>query len=118
MLFRSFYDELNRKAARLIEGLRSAVDDSGMAGQVTAVGSLLTLFFTKQQVRDYEGAKKSDTRRFAAFFGEMLDRGIFLPPSQFEALFVSAAHTEDDIDRTVAACRESFRSLLATAPAD
>ncbi len=112
-----FYDELNRKAARLIEGLRGALDDSGMAGQVTAVGSLLTLFFTKQPVRDYEGAKRSDTRRFAAFFGEMLDRGVFLPPSQFEALFVSAAHTEHDIDRTVAACRESFRSLLATAPA-
>ncbi len=113
-----FYDELNRKAARLIEGLRSALDDSGMAGQVAAVGSLLTLFFTKPPVRDYEGAKKSDTRRFAVFFGEMLDRGVFLPPSQFEALFVSAAHTEDDIDRTVAVCRESFRSLLATAPAD
>ncbi len=112
-----FYDELNRKAARLIEGLRSAIDDSGMAGQVSSVGSLLTLFFTKQPVRDYSGAKKSDTRRFAAFFEEMLDRGVFLPPSQFEALFVSAAHTEEQIDRTVAACRESFHALLAAAPA-
>ena len=112
-----FYDELNRKAARLIEGLRSAIDDSGMAGQVSSVGSLLTLFFTKQPVLDYSGAKKSDTRRFAAFFEEMLDRGVFLPPSQFEALFVSAAHTEEQIDRTVAACRESFHALLAAAPA-
>jgi len=112
-----FYDELNRKAARLIEGLRSAVDDSGLPAQITSVGSLLTLFFTKQRVRDYAGAKKSDTGRFAAFFSEMLDRGIFLPPSQFEALFVSAAHTEADIDRTVAACRETFKSLLAAAPA-
>ncbi len=112
-----FYDELNRKAARLIEGLRSAVDDSGLPAQITSVGSLLTLFFTKQRVRDYAGAKKSDTGRFAAFFSEMLDREIFLPPSQFEALFVSAAHTEADIDRTVAACRETFKSLLAAAPA-
>jgi len=113
-----FYDDLNRKAARLIEGLRSALDDSGVVGQITSVGSLLTLFFTRQPVRDYEGAKKSDTQRFAAFFGEMLDRGVFLPPSQFEALFVSAAHTEDDIARTVAACRESLKALLAAAPAD
>ena len=112
-----FYDDLNRKAARLIEGLRSAVDDSGVAGQVSSVGSLLTLFFTKQPVRDYAGAQRSDTRRYAAFFGEMLDRNVFLPPSQFEALFVSAAHTEDDIDRTVAACREGLNSLLAAAPA-
>jgi glutamate-1-semialdehyde 2,1-aminomutase len=112
-----FYDDLNRKAARLIEGLRSAVDDSGVAGQVSSVGSLLTLFFTKQPVRDYAGAQRSDTRRYAAFFGEMLDRNVFLPPSQFEALFVSAAHTEDDIDRTVAACREGLNSLLAATPA-
>lgn len=112
-----FYDDLNRKAARLIEGLRSAVDDSGVAGQVSSVGSLLTLFFTKQPVRDYAGAQRSDARRYAAFFGEMLDRNVFLPPSQFEALFVSAAHTEDDIDRTVAACREGLNSLLAATPA-
>ncbi len=112
-----FYNELNRKAARLIEGLRSAIDDSGLAAQVSSVGSLLTLFFTKQPVRDYSGARKSDTQRFAAFFEEMLHKGVFLPPSQFEALFVSAAHTEEQIDRTVAACRESFHALLAAAPA-
>ncbi len=112
-----FYDDLNRKAARLIEGFRSALDDTSAAGQVTSVGSLLTIFFTKQRVRDYSGAKKSDTRRFASFFVEMADRGIFLPPSQFEALFVSSAHSEDDIDRTVAACRESLKAILATAPA-
>jgi len=113
-----FYEELNAKAARLAEGFRSALESSGIAGQVNAVGSLLTPFFTNQPVRDYDGARKSDTRRFAAFFGEMLDRGIFLPPSQFEALFVSAAHTENDIDRTVAACRESFKAVLTAVPAD
>ena len=67
-------------------------------------------------MRNYAGAKKSDTARFAAFFHQMLARGIFLPPSQFEALFVSAAHTEDDIDRTIAAARESLRAVVS-APA-
>jgi glutamate-1-semialdehyde 2,1-aminomutase len=61
-------------------------------------------------VRDYAGAKKCDTRRFASFFRAMLERGIFLAPSQFEALFVSAAHTDADIDRTIAAFRESLVS--------
>jgi glutamate-1-semialdehyde 2,1-aminomutase len=74
------------------------------------VGSLLTLFFSGEPVRDYAGAKKCDTGRFAAFFRAMLDRGIFLAPSQFEALFVSAAHSDTDIDRTIAAFRESLAS--------
>jgi glutamate-1-semialdehyde 2,1-aminomutase len=108
-----FYDELNRKAQRLAEGLRAALKDSGIPGHVNIAGSLLTLFFTPDEVRDYAGAKKSDTTRFAAFFSQMLARGIFLPPSQFEALFVSAAHTEADIDRTIAAARESLHAIAA-----
>ncbi len=102
-----FYDELNKKAQRLADGLRSALGESRIPGQVNVAGSLLTLFFTPDPVRDYTGAKKSDTARFAVFFAEMLERGIFLPPSQFEALFVSSAHTGSDIDRTIAAARES-----------
>lgn len=101
-----FYDSLNRKAQRLAEGLRSALADSRVPGQVNVAGSLLTLFFTAEPVRDYAGAKTSDTKRFAAFFREMLQRGTFLPPSQFEALFVSAAHTDADIDATIAAAHE------------
>ena len=108
-----FYEELNRKAARLVEGLREALRSSGLGGQVNAAGSLLTLFFSRESVKDYDGAKRSDTRRFAAFFSEMLDRGVALPPSQFEALFVSAAHTEQEIARTVEACRESLSAVLA-----
>ena len=115
---RGFYEDLNRKAERLVAGLREALDSSGVVGQLNSAGSLATLFFSPQPVRDYEGAKKSDTRRFAAFFTEMLDRGVFLAPSQFEALFVSAAHTEEDIDRTLAACRESLKAVLSAAPAD
>ena len=111
-----FYEALNRKAQRLAEGLRAALKESGVAGHVNIAGSLLTVFFTAEAVRDYAGAKKSDTALFAAFFHQMLARGIFLPPSQFEALFVSAAHSEDDIDRTSAAARESLRAVVS-APA-
>lgn len=112
-----FYEPLNKRAAWLADGFRSALDDSGLPARVNAAGSLLTLFFTGEPVRDYAGAKRADTRRFAAFFHEMLSRGIFLPPSQFEALFVSAAHTDADIDRTISAARESLKALRTAAPA-
>ena len=115
---KGFYGVLEKKSSRLVEGLRARLKESGVPGRVNAVGSLATLFFADQPVRDYEGAKKCETRRFAAFFTEMLDRGIFLPPSQFEALFVSAAHTEAEIDRTIEACGESLKAILAAAPAD
>jgi glutamate-1-semialdehyde 2,1-aminomutase len=62
-------------------------------------------------VRNYDDAKKSDGAKFAAFFQAMLDRGVFLPPSQFEALFISAAHTDEDIDRTIEAARESLKAI-------
>jgi glutamate-1-semialdehyde 2,1-aminomutase len=106
-----FYDALNLKAQRLADGLRAALNESGVAGRVALAGSLLTLFFASEPVRDYAAAKKTDTSRFAAFFNEMLGRGIFFPPSQFEALFVSSAHLDQDIDRTIAAARESLQII-------
>jgi glutamate-1-semialdehyde 2,1-aminomutase len=106
-----FYDGLNKKAERLAHGLRAALQESGVPGQVNTAGSLLTLFFAGEPVRDYAAAKKSDTARFAAFFREMLGRGILLPPSQFEALFVSAAHTDDDIEHTLSAARKSLQAV-------
>lgn len=106
-----FYDALDRKARRLASGLRAALDATGVAGEVSVTGSLLTLFFTDQRVRDYAAAKKSDTARFAEFFNAMLERGIFLPPSQFEALFVSAAHSEEDIESTIVAARQSLQAI-------
>jgi glutamate-1-semialdehyde 2,1-aminomutase len=109
-----FYPELMRKTVRLADGLRSALAATGVAGQVNLCASLLTLFFTDSPVRNYSDAKKSDTGRFARFYGEMLGQGILLPPSQFEAWFVSAAHTDDDIDRTIEAAR---RSLIASSTA-
>jgi len=102
-----FYEVLDARAKRLGDGIASAIAATDAPATATRVGSLLTLFFTREPVRDYAGAKKSDKRRFAGFFHAMLDRGIFLAPSQFEALFVSSAHSDADITRTIAACRES-----------
>lgn len=103
-----FYDVLGKRAARLEEGLRSAVAAAGVAGQVQFVGSLMTLFFASQPVRNFSDASRCDTARFGAFFRAMLERGVLLAPSQFEALFVSAAHTDTDIDATIRAARESL----------
>jgi glutamate-1-semialdehyde 2,1-aminomutase len=93
------YGQLEEKAARLERALSGTMT-------VNRVGSMLTWFFTGKPVTDYESAKQSDAKRFGRFFHLMLDRGFYLPPSQFEALFVSAAHSDEDIDRTVAAARE------------
>ncbi len=109
-----FYDSLNEKSQRLADGLRSALSEAKVPGRVNVAGSLLTLFFTADPVRDYADVKKSNTARFAAFFREMLERGIFLPPSQFEALFVSAVHTDADIDHAIAAVRESLSAISAS----
>jgi glutamate-1-semialdehyde 2,1-aminomutase len=95
------YSQMESRAARLT----SAVPD-GIT--VNRVGSMFTLFFTGQAVTDYESAKQSDTGRFGRFFRLMLDRGIYLAPSQFEAAFLSAAHSDEDIGRTMDAARECF----------
>jgi glutamate-1-semialdehyde 2,1-aminomutase len=107
------YTKINERAPRLVEGLRAALAESGVAGQVNAMGSLATLFFTPAPVRNYSDAKRSDTRRYARFFREMLDRGIFLAPSQYEAAFVSAAHTSEDVERTIGAARDSLKAIAA-----
>ena len=105
-----FYEALDACAKRLGDGITKVLRESGASATEGRVGSLLTLFFLSEPVRDYADAKKCDTRRFASFFRAMLERGIFLAPSQFEALFVSAAHSDADIDRTIAAFRESLVS--------
>ena len=95
------YDQLNR-----VTGALAARAPENIT--VNRVGSMMTWFFTDQPVTDYTTAKACDTKLFARFFHAMLERGIYLPPSQFEALFVSAAHTEADLARTLDAARESF----------
>jgi glutamate-1-semialdehyde 2,1-aminomutase len=104
------YGRLEALSARLEEGLRKAARDAGVPHVVQRVGSMITLFFNPDPVHNYEDAKRSDTKRFARFFWEMLARGVYLPCSQFEAAFVSAAHTEDLIDRTIEAASEALRA--------
>lgn len=111
------YDEMTQMARRLVFGIREELADAGIPAQVNAIGSLSTIFFAPGPVRNYTDAKRSDTRRYARFFREMLDRGIFLAPSQFEAAFLSAAHTSADVDRTLAAAQESLQTLAAESAA-
>lgn len=103
------YESLEKKAALLEKGLREAVRDSGW--QINRAGSIMTLFFSQNPVLDYKTAVASDVKLYARFFWEMLNRGIYLPPSQFEALFLSVAHTEKDIERTVEAAVQSLREI-------
>jgi glutamate-1-semialdehyde 2,1-aminomutase len=90
-------------------GLQEAVEQARAPACVTRLGSVLTLFFTPGPVTDWESAACSDRQRFAVFFHRMLEQGVYLPPSQFEAWFVSLAHTEDDIRRTIEAVRTALR---------
>ncbi len=97
------YEELERKGARLEEGLAGA---GPRAGNVQRVGAMLTLFMCNRSVRNFEDAQACDTERYGALFRHLLERAIYVAPSQFEAMFVSLAHSDDDIDRTVEAVGE------------
>lgn len=105
------YEGIEKLAGRLVAGLRREIAASGVAAQVNSIGSLSTIFFSSDEVTNYIEAKRADTRKYARFFREMLDRGIFLAPSQFEAAFVSASHTEEDIERTIGAAGEALRVI-------
>lgn len=105
------YERLEALSALLEAGLRAAAEAAGVPSQVARVGSMLTLFFAPGPVTDWESASRSDTQRFAKYFWGMLDRGVYLPCSQYEAMFVSAAHTEADVDATVKAAREVLAGL-------
>ena len=102
------YERLEQLGKRLGDGLATAAQAAGVPACVNRVGSLMTLFFAPGPITDYASAKTADTARFGAFFRKMRDRGVFLPPSQFEALFVSLAHTDGDIDQILAAARQSL----------
>lgn len=102
------YEELERKSALLARGLAEAAREAGLVLSFNRVGSMLCTFFTETPVVDYATACTADTRRFAAFFQSMLEQGIYLAPSQFEAAFVSLAHTDEQIQRTVEAARKAF----------
>ncbi|WP_237227891.1 glutamate-1-semialdehyde 2,1-aminomutase [Rubinisphaera sp. JC750] len=105
------YERLEEMGQRLAAGLGQAAEKAGIPHQVAQVGSMLTLFFNDQPVRNFSVSSKNNTELFAKFFHGMLDEGMYLPCSQYEAWFVSAAHTDDDIDRTIQAADRVLAGL-------
>jgi glutamate-1-semialdehyde 2,1-aminomutase len=105
------YRQLTALGTKLAAGLADAARDAGIPLHVNALGSTVTPFFTDQPVRDFRSATASDTERYAAFFKGMLQRGIYPPPSQYEAWFLSAAHTPKDVAQTIAAARSALKAL-------
>lgn len=105
------YDYLEFLGARLEAGLKAAIADTGVSAQVNRVGALATIFFTDRPVRDWDGAATCDTDKFARYFSGMLERGYLIAPSQFEALFLSCAHTPAEVDAFIEAAREVLASL-------
>ncbi len=107
------YEGIHELAARLTSGLEEVLTRAGIRAQVNKIGSLSTIFFAPHPVANYSDAKRSDTKLYARFFREMLQRGILLAPSQFEAAFVSAAHTPADIERTIKAAADALETISA-----
>ena len=105
------YSRLEQLGKVLADRLREAASAAGMPHQIARVGSMWTLFFNPDPVTNYDVAKKSDTARFARFFWAMLDRGVYLPCSQFEAAFLSGTHTEQHVAQTIAAAREALTEI-------
>ena len=105
------YRLLEERGRQLGQGLSRAAREAGVAATLNRVGSMMTLFFTPGPVTDYASAKKSDTQAYAKFFRAMLTQGIYLAPSQFEAVFLSTAHTPADVAKTLKAARAAFNKL-------
>ncbi|MBN4054290.1 glutamate-1-semialdehyde 2,1-aminomutase [Nitrospira defluvii] len=105
------YEKLESRAADLAAGILDAAKRAKVKIQINRVGSQMTLFFNKGEVKDYQSALRSDTKRFGKFFRALLEQGVYMPPSQFEALFLSTAHSPGDIDKTIAAVFEAFKKV-------
>ncbi len=105
------YDRLEELSKRLAEGLANAAKEAGAKVTFNRVGSMMTCFFREGEVIDFSSAAASDTERYGKFWREMLARGVYLAPSQFEAAFVSLAHTKEEIDYTIEAAREAFKAV-------
>jgi glutamate-1-semialdehyde 2,1-aminomutase len=102
------YQQLEQRTAALVEGVLGAAKKKGVALTANRVGSMFTWFFQAGEVNDWESAAKSDTQAFGTFHRGMLDKGVYLPPSQFEAMFMSAAHSESDVQQTIAAAEQAL----------
>jgi len=105
------YEELERKTKQLTEGIKQAANETGISLQINQIASMFSLFFNKEPVTDYEGVLKSDSDMFIKYFYGMLKRGIYLAPSAYEASFVSLAHTDGDIKKTIEAVYETFEEI-------
>ncbi|MDE2509920.1 MAG: aspartate aminotransferase family protein, partial [Elusimicrobia bacterium] len=105
------YPRLEELGDYLCEGFRSAAADAGVTLCIQSFGSMITPFFAKGPVTDYASALKADKLAYGRFFHQMLKRGVYLPPAQWEALFVSYAHSEGELDHAIAAAREAFRAV-------
>jgi glutamate-1-semialdehyde 2,1-aminomutase len=105
------YEELERRSARLSAGLQAAATEAGVAATINRVGSMLTAFFRDGKVSTWDDAKGSDTKLYSVWFNSMLENGVYLAPSQYECAFVSAAHDDDSIDRTVQAAGRALRGI-------
>jgi glutamate-1-semialdehyde 2,1-aminomutase len=113
----TLYDRLEERTGQLAHGLHDVMERHGVAHQCARAGSMFGLFFTPDPVYDLEGARKSDRTLFAKYYAAMLDRGTYLAPSPFEANFLSAAHTQRDIERTIAAADASLAAVLTASGA-
>ncbi len=105
------YDRLEQKSDMLCKGIREAFEAAGIPAYHTRVGAMFCTFFNGDEVTNYEEAARSDTKRFGRYFHNMLNHGVNLAPSQFEAAFMSLAHGEDEISQTIEACRKSLKAL-------
>jgi glutamate-1-semialdehyde 2,1-aminomutase len=105
------YQDLEKKTYYLTEAISEKAEENGISITINRGTGMFTLFFTAGPVRDYRTAKTSDTKRFAQFFIEMMEQGIYLPPSQFEAWFISLAHTQKNLDQTIEACDTAFKKM-------
>ncbi len=110
-LTRGLYRQMSELGAHLADGLADAARGAGVALQVNGIGSTLTPFFTSTPVKNYQTAIKSDAARYGTFFKGMLARGVYPPPSQFEAWFLSGAHTQRDVEKTIKAAREAMKEV-------
>jgi glutamate-1-semialdehyde 2,1-aminomutase len=106
-----FYERLEKAAARLVEGMTEAAREAGVSTHSNRVGSMFTSFFTSEPVNDWGAANRCDREAYARFFHAMLDEGVYLAPSQFEAAFISAAHNDEIIERTISAARKAFAQV-------
>ena len=105
------YQDLQEKTTYLTEGILKGAEERGIPISINSAPGLFTVFFTEGPVTNYQTAKMSDTKRFAQFFIQMMEQGIYLPPSQFEAWFLSLAHTQKDLDQTIEACELAFKRM-------